>query len=770
MMNAEAQCAQDAKENTHRRSAEEVAPQKPQAEASLRAALARYAIAGFAAALLLSLVEWIDLNIQLTPVFDSFTERLIFTAYFSLNLLIGSIIGLLVGLAARIGSLFKSKLEGVIAQKREPKPIHNLVAGLIVSLIGAALFYLIPEVFRFSLGNIREAEKISLARTLLRAERLFVYLSIAGLLVSCWILWAIARASGTMRSALRYGWLLLLILFIAAAYYVDSRIEVQQYQYSLHRTMFLIAFALTLTLVASLYSAFYSKLNQFISAHSFIKRIFAPSISFIIIAAVVFTFFHFDKNQNLKTQIFFRSTQAKQFFNLARWALDFDRDGYSALLGGGDLDDTRADINPARAEIIADGIDNNCAGGDLTEQDLTDWMQQHQLLNTASNPDAKRFNVIFIFIDTVRADHLSVYGYQRNTSPNLAKLAERASVFENAFTPSPSTYQAVPKFMQSSFWDAHVETWTEVLARNGYNTILFPARRAATLYRRIKDPQMINSARTNNLKESVDSVIDTFKKAPDGQPLCAYLYAFEPHMPYRERRDFYFGSSLADLYDGEIAYADHHLGRLFDWLEQSGKINDTMIIIMSDHGESLGERAVYKHNSQLYNEQMRVPMIIHLPGQPARRISDYVSTIDLGSTILNAVGIACPKEYTGVSLLPLLRGEMFTRPPVYGEHWQRNDSPFFDPQYNVDPEIKKYMVITQDGYKLIYSANYNTFELFNLKDDPTEQRNLYDRMPEKAAAMKQLLGRFIDVVSVSRPPDADEQRFFRGSQDDEESK
>src|SRR5262249_16841927 len=154
-------------------------------------------------------------------------------------------------------------------------------------------------------------------------------------------------------------------------------------------------------------------------------------------------------------------------------------------------------------------------------------------------------------VDAVRADHLSAYGYVKNTTPNLAKLAERAAVFENAFTPSPSTYQAVPKFMQSSYWDAHLETWTEILARSGYETILFPGRRAATLYRRIKDPQMISSARTNNLKESVDAVIEKFSSTSPDRPLCSYLYAFEPHAPYRLRHDYYFGQSPADLYDGE---------------------------------------------------------------------------------------------------------------------------------------------------------------------------------------------------------------------------
>ena len=314
--------------------------------------------------------------------------------------------------------------------------------------------------------------------------------------------------------------------------------------------------------------------------------------------------------------------------------------------------------------------------------------------------------------------------------------------------------------MQSSYWDAHLPTWTEILSHNGYDTVLFPGRRAGTLYRRIKDPKMISSARTGNLKQSVDAVIERFSKSSEQQPFCAYLYGFEPHMPYKLRSDFYFGPSLADLYDGELAYADHQLGRLFDWLDQSGRINNTMIVVTSDHGESLGERGVYKHNAQLYNEQLRVPIIIYVPNQAPRRLTDYVSTIDLGSTILNVVGIACPKEYAGVSLLSLMRGESFTRPPIYGEHWQRNDSPFFGPEHNVDPVIRKYMVVTQDGFKLIYNRNAHSFELFNLNEDPKEHRNLFDRMPEKSAELKRLLGRFIDVVLVSRPPDADEQRFF----------
>lgn len=737
---------------------------------SLRASLRNYALAGLAAAFLLSFVEWIDLNIKLTPVLEAFSDRLVLTSYFSLNLLVGTIIGLIAGLAAYLLVLSIGRLQRSLARKGEMKLWHSLVAALAAAALAAALLYLQPGVFRFALGAIREAEKIAYARVLLRAEHLFTYLAIAGMVISCFVISAVAHASKSMRSPLRLAWLVLLVFTIAAAYYIDSRVEVLQYEFSLHRAMFVLEMTLAMALVASLYYSLADRLSARTPVHRRWTRAVALALNAAFLSAVAFTFIHFNKDQNLKTQVFSRSTITKQFFKLTQWALDFDRDGYSAVLGGGDADDTRADINPGRDEIAGDGIDNNCIGGDLTEQGLADWLRFQRDLNTAPNPGAKRLNVIFIFVDTVRADHLSAYGYGRNTTPNLSKLAERAFVFENAFTPSPSTYQAVPKFMQSSYWDAHLETWTEVLARNGYNTVLFPGRREATLYRRIKDPRMISSARTNNLKETVDAVTERFSKTSPDQPFCAYVYTFEPHMPYRLRNDFYFGPSLADRYDGEIAYVDHHLGRLFDWLESSGRINDTMVVVMSDHGESLGERGVYKHNAQLYNEQMHVPMIVYVPDTKPRRVADYISTVDLGSTILNTVGVECPKEYAGVSLLPMLRGERLTLPPVFGEHWQRNDSPFLGPEHNVDPEIRKYMIVTQDGFKLIYNRNSFSFELFSLRADPGELHNLYDRMPAKADAMKRLLGRFIDVVSVSRPPDADEQRFLLGSQDDEESK
>ena len=119
-----------------------------------------------------------------------------------------------------------------------------------------------------------------------------------------------------------------------------------------------------------------------------------------------------------------------------------------------------------------------------------------------------------------------------------------------------------------------------------------------------------------------------------------------------------------------------------------------------------------------------------------------------------------------------MRGEPFTHPPVYGEHLIADQSPYSGTEQSVTPDNHKYMVVTQDGYKLIYNRNFYNFELYNLKEDPKENRNLYDRLPGKAAQMRQLLGRFVDVVTVKRPWDADEQKFYfgLGADDDEGQK
>ena len=295
--------------------------------------LRSYVLAGFAAVALLSSIEWVDLNIKLTPIFESFSERLVLTSYFSLNLVGGAIVGLIAGLVALLGSSLNKRLKRLIAPDRRQTAAQTLLVGLVIAAFAGGLVYFQPGVFRFTLGAIREAEKISLARLLLKAERLFTYFSITGMLICCWAVWRLARAA--MNKFLRTAWLALIVGIISAAYYIDSRIEVQQYEFSLHRSMFLVEVTLAMAFVVSARGLFARQLRS-------PNRIALSCVAVLVLAGTGFTFVHFDRNQNLKTQVFYRSTITKQFFKLTQWALDLDRDGYSAVLGGGDADDRRA--------------------------------------------------------------------------------------------------------------------------------------------------------------------------------------------------------------------------------------------------------------------------------------------------------------------------------------------------------------------------------------------------------------------------------------------
>ena len=726
--------------------------------------LGKHALAGAAANVLLAAIEFADLNFQLTPVLRGPSERVILAAYFGVNILVGSVLGLLVGIFEFAGSLLKQILERRLAHSGETRPTLKVAAGVVVAVVAGALLNFQPEIHSYASGMLIEAQKLPYVYgRLLKREVFLAPLLIASILVACWITWTIARSSTEMNRFKRRAWFLFMLGTLFVAYYVDSRIEVQLYEYTLHRSMFLLAQGAAFALVSSAYLSS-PGIRSLLSPSK--PRWVNPAATIaliVILGGVIFTFIHFGRNQNLKVQLFTRTTQSKQLFKLAQWAVDFDRDGYSAILGGGDADDRRAEINPGRKEVPDDGIDNNQIGGDLTSEVQAEWFQRFAALHGKPDAGARHLNLVYVFIDAVRADHFGTYGYPRNTTPNLDKLAARSVLFENALSPAANTFESAARFMKSSYWDAHIESWSQILADNGYDVLLFPERRRPMLHRYVKGARVAPNSEGKFLQDSIDVAIETLGQAPPNRPFCAYIYAVEPHRPYAPHKGFSFGSATVDLYDSELAFTDHHLGRLFDWMEQNGRMKDTMIVVMADHAESFGERGVYRHSSQLYHDQTHVPLIIYLPETPPRRVPDYVTTVDLGTTILNSLGIQVPDSYAGVTLLPLMRGEAFMHPPIYGEQTLREkEFPNVRPDQYPQPVNKKYMIVTPEGYKLLYNRNYQLFELFDLKSDPLELNNLYDYMPNLAASLKRQLGIYIDIVTANRPRNADEAKYYFG--------
>jgi arylsulfatase A-like enzyme len=182
---------------------------------------------------------------------------------------------------------------------------------------------------------------------------------------------------------------------------------------------------------------------------------------------------------------------------------------------------------------------------------------------------------------------------------------------------------------------------------------------------------------------------------------------------------------LVEKYDGECAFVDRYIGQILDALERTGLGPRTAIFVFADHGEAFGEHRFYFHGETLYDEVMRVPLLARVPGIEPRRVQAPVMLIDLAPTILDLVKGEAPSSFRGQSLLPALLGEELPAGRrVYAEMLPAH----------AWPHHHKAMV---DGeWKLIYRVSDNAFELYHLKNDPGEQKNLWDRDRLRGADLK----------------------------------
>ncbi len=353
-------------------------------------------------------------------------------------------------------------------------------------------------------------------------------------------------------------------------------------------------------------------------------------------------------------------------------------------------------------------------------------------------PDAAP-NVLLIILDTVRAASLGLYGYDRPTTPNLERIAERGVVFDRALSPSPWTLPAHGTLFTGRYPHELTANWetplddtypalAELLAERGYETAGFVANSFYTTYEHGLDRgfvhyedyvvslgQILNSASlgalvfagrpgfSNNLFRRVLDNYEYFgrKKADhlsndfldwvgDGRarPFFAFLNYIDAHAPFTPPVEYAarFGvrgprpllhritndkSTLTDeeraagdydrnRYDASIAFLDHELGRMFDELERRGVLDNTLVIVTSDHGELLGEMGIYAHANSLYMELLHVPLLISFPGRvPAggNRIREMVTLRSIPATILALTGASDEQRIPGGSLAGLWQPE-----------------------------------------------------------------------------------------------------------------
>lgn len=279
-------------------------------------------------------------------------------------------------------------------------------------------------------------------------------------------------------------------------------------------------------------------------------------------------------------------------------------------------------------------------------------------------------DVVLITIDALRADHVGAYGYARKTTPNLDKLAAEGAVFEAAYTQTPHTSYAITSLMTGKYMrplllqglGADSETWAQHLRRYGYRTAAFypPAvffidqDRLASFEQRGLDFEYrkVQFARAKERASEVRVYIEGPGSAGSGR-LFLWAHLFEPHEPYEAHAELSFGDRDVDRYDAEIAAADAGLGEIVDAVRAARP--GAVIIATADHGEEFLEHGGRYHGTTVFEEQVRVPLVISAPGLvKPQRVAAPVQLIDLLPTALAALDIPRPARVRGEDLRPLL--------------------------------------------------------------------------------------------------------------------
>lgn len=402
----------------------------------------------------------------------------------------------------------------------------------------------------------------------------------------------------------------------------------------------------------------------------------------------------------------------------------------------------------------------------------------------------KKKNVILLSIDTLRADHMGCYGYTRNTTPTLDMLSKEGYLFKNVTSTSSWTAPAMASLFTTlmpsqhhikhgvcksgsiygqEILDESYTTLAEVVKEHGFMTLGISSNPHLT--EELGFAQGFNYfmvCKFHDAEEVTKAAVELTARHVDGKPFFLWVHYFDPHWPYikqepwiydyapeysDELKQFYSmnlpkvrtaakiekGSSilqkLVALYDSEINYVDQSIGKLLSTIPRS---EDTMIIVVSDHGEGFLEHNSLDHGYQLYGESINVPLIIKYPSQGSGTKSFHApcSIIDIPPTILDWLGIKNTYHFQGKSLIPLITGK------VTDETNATNRI--------ILSELNRFgkdLVSVRIGtWKYIRDLKYRKEELYNLSADPGETTNIIRKEPRLHGEMKEKLSEWLTTV------------------------
>ncbi len=416
-----------------------------------------------------------------------------------------------------------------------------------------------------------------------------------------------------------------------------------------------------------------------------------------------------------------------------------------------------------------------------------------------SKPSVPPRNLIIITFDTCRADHVSAYGYPRNTTPNVEAFAARSVVFDHAYSTAASTAPALSSLMTSKYPHQHgvLETYSfalsleentlaERMAAAGHATgaelgigVLMPSRRLDQGFEHYGFTRYTNRQYWRTGDEITERAL-AWLAANHDEPFFLWVHYFEPHQPYNVVPADYLSRFdgvpnpdplLARVpvaspyrervqrrlndYDGALAFADSEFGRLISVIESYGLFDDSMIVFSADHGETLGEHGQHGHVFGLWQPVVHVPLIIYRPGVSPGRVDENVSLVDVVPTVIEQFDLPDDPSLQGRAL-PLARSGLLgssvlaTKPEieqadVFAETWFKETRVAM-----INTGRWKYVVEQkQDGS--------SSAELYDLADDPEELRNRADEKSDLSAQLERdlrawMIGDFTKPGLITQKP------------------
>jgi arylsulfatase A-like enzyme len=405
----------------------------------------------------------------------------------------------------------------------------------------------------------------------------------------------------------------------------------------------------------------------------------------------------------------------------------------------------------------------------------------------------KNMNLLFLGIDSLRADHMSLYGYPRLTTPHMDKIASEGVTFLNTFSPSIPTTSGYASMLtgmdcfgtgvvalrHKGPMGSHLATLAEVLGERGYNTTCIgfegnPSSRGFQNYLSFEGWGSYAEGRSHKA-ENLNRVTipELGRLASDKKPFFLFLRHMDPHAPYLPPAPFerifydkdefdprnkslepvYAFKPFADFfrtwfppgctdkdyiiaqYDGAVAYMDACIQNLFATLKDLGAEEETLVVITSDHGETLYDHECYFDHHSIHDCVLKVPLVLRCPGTvpPRRRYPDFCQPKDIMPTVLDIMGIEARIDFDGRSLVPLVQGQKREPEPEFyitectwmRKHgWRTPEWKLIralEPDFHFKPEV----------------------ELYNLILDPTENVNLAEEEPDVVAFLEERMRKHI---------------------------